>query len=532
LALTVENLCGLLIRSRLHPADGVKALYQRWQGEARDKANVKAFSRWLVDKRYLTPYQATLLSSGYADNFFLGNYKILDRIGKGRMAGVYKAVHPSGQVVAIKVLPASKARDPQTLARFQREAQLATQLVHHSVVRTFHHGECNGLHYLVMEYLEGDTLEALLQARGKLPPREAVRIAFLTCLGLQHIHEKGMVHRDLKPGNLMICPAPGLQESTLRSMVKILDIGLGRTLFDPKSRDQEDLTGEGIILGTPDYLAPEQARDARKVDIRADLYSLGCALYHMLSGQPPFPDTNPVRQILRHANEVPKPLQELKVEAPDELNQIVATLLAKDPAQRYPTPAKTADALRNYLGTEADAAKGKIEPKELTTYLESLNKGAEPAEADATVSESVPVQFPLPAKVTARPAKPPPSRAAVVTAKKRRRERLTKLGAAQTAKAPVAAPVAAPQAAKAPAATPGTSTKHPVAKPAGPLRINVELVDVESARRAPLGLPIHRDVFMLLVGAVVGATAVLGIVLVVWILAMLLQSGGGGEVPQ
>src|SRR5262249_25366645 len=151
-----------------------------------------------------------------------------DRIGKGRMAGVYKAIHPSGQVVAIKVLPPSKAKDPHILARFQREAQLATQFNHVSVVRAFHYAEANGLHFLVMEHLEGVTLKDYLKARGRMTPKEAARIGFLVALGLQHLHDKGVVHRDVKPSNLMLCPAPAAGESTLRSMIKLLDIGLGR----------------------------------------------------------------------------------------------------------------------------------------------------------------------------------------------------------------------------------------------------------------------------------------------------------------
>ena len=374
-----------------------------WQAEGADKASIKAFMRWLIEKRYLTPYQATLLTNGYADNFFLGTYKILDRLGKGRMAGVYRAVHPSGQVVAIKVLPPSKALEPQTLARFQREAQLATQLVHQCIVRTFHHGESNGLHYLVMEYLEGETLEAILQTRGKLPPREAVRIGFLTCLGLQHIHEKGMVHRDLKPGNLMISPAPGTagehaavvgEDSRHRPGPHAVRSETQGTAGRPDRRGHDPRHA-----GLP---RPRTGRDARKVDIRADLYSLGCALYHMLSGQPPFPDTNPVQQILRHAQEAPKPLTDLKVETPAELNQIVARLLAKEPAQRYQTPAQAADALRIFLGGEADAMKAKAEPQEMQRYLEALKKGPEaPPASDATVAEASPMQFPLPAQVGA-----------------------------------------------------------------------------------------------------------------------------------
>src|SRR5262245_55950131 len=165
---SVENVCGLLIRSRLLTPEAVKALYQHWLGEARERAaDVGRFTKWLVANQFVTEYQANLVSQGFADDFFLGQYKILDRIGRGRMAGVYKAVHQLGQMVAIKVLPPSKAKDAQVLGRFQREAQLALRLKHPNVVRAFQVGQAKGLNYLVMEYLEGETLDEVLQRRGK-----------------------------------------------------------------------------------------------------------------------------------------------------------------------------------------------------------------------------------------------------------------------------------------------------------------------------------------------------------------------------
>src|SRR5262245_5772342 len=263
---TVENLCGLLIRSKLLTPDDIKAMYQRWLGDAKDAAaNSAAFSRWLVANRYVTDYQAMLIGKGHADDFFIYQYKVLDRLGRGRTAGVYKAVHQLGQVVAVKVLPPSKSKNPQLLGRFQREAQLALRLKHPNVVRSFQVGQTNGLHFLVMEYLEGETLEDVLQRRKRLPPHEAVRLVHQALQGLQHIHERGLVHRDLKPANLMLTPprAPGEPDDTLRATVKILDIGLGRALMGDAAREAAThlpLTGEGVLLGTPDYLAPEQAR--------------------------------------------------------------------------------------------------------------------------------------------------------------------------------------------------------------------------------------------------------------------------------
>jgi serine/threonine protein kinase len=374
--LTVQNVYGLLLRSKLLPIDDARALFERWQKEAGPRStDLTLFNKWLVTNQYLTEYQVTLLGRGHADGFFLNQYKILDRLGKGRMAGVYKAEHELGQIVAIKVLPPSKSRDAGLLARFQREARLAIRLKHPNIVRAFQVSDANGVHYFVMEHLEGETLDETLQRRGKLPTTEAVRLVYFALLGLQHIHEQGLVHRDLKPANLMLVPAPtpGPNESTLRSAIKILDIGLGRELFDESTLPRQHdggLTIEGVILGTPDYMSPEQARDARTTDIRADIYSLGCVLYHCLAGRPPFPDTNLVSQMIRHATETPRPLKEFNPTVPDGLQQIVNWMLAKDPAQRYPTPERAAQALQVFLAAGTDPKPAAPAPDaKMSSYL-------------------------------------------------------------------------------------------------------------------------------------------------------------------
>ena len=216
----------------------------------------------LVVGKHLTEYQAALVMRGHTEGFFLGPYKVLELIAKGRMAGVYKAEHSSDQIVAIKVLPASKAKDPETLARFKREGRLLTRLDHPNVVRAFHVGESAGKHYLVLEYLDGETLEEVLDRSKRLPPAEAVRVVYQAFLGLQHIHERGMIHRDLKPANLMLVDPAGAGAS-VGGTVKILDIGLGKAVFDEGQRspvdDPTQLTTDGVLIGTPDYLAPEQA---------------------------------------------------------------------------------------------------------------------------------------------------------------------------------------------------------------------------------------------------------------------------------
>jgi serine/threonine protein kinase len=390
---SVEAVCNLLGRSRLLTPEQVRALYHRWRAESRQADDVAAFGEWLVAGEHLTEFQVNLVLRGKVEHFFFGPYKILERIGKGRMAGVYKAVHTLGQPVAIKVLPPSKAKVPELLARFQREARLAMKLKHPNVVRTFQTGDNDGLHYIVMEYLDGETLEDVLRRRGKLPPAEAVRVMHQALLGLQHIYEQGMIHRDLKPGNLMLLG--GSPASTQAAAVKIMDIGLGKALFDEAAPAAQggrfDLTNEGSLLGTPDYMAPEQARNAQSADIRADIYSLGCVLYQALAGQVPFADTNLVRLLMRHASEPPRPLREINPTVPEGLQQIVEWMMAKDPAQRYPTPERAAQALQMFLAAGGEApAQPEGRMRAYLDWLDSQPGGAEAAPTVAQVAAPVP----------------------------------------------------------------------------------------------------------------------------------------------
>ncbi len=498
---TLDGLTALLVRGRLHSPETARTLCERWRKDAGPSAEPLQFLRWLVAQGHLTDYQANLLGQGRAEGLFLGPYKILERIGEGRMAGAYRAVHEANAAPAvIKVLPPSKAKDPLALARFQREAKLALTLQHPSVVRALQAGEANGVHYLVMEHLDGGTLQELLVERGKLPVREAARIAFLTALGLQHIHDKGLIHGDLKPGNLMLCPRPKPGETTLRSLVKILDIGVGRNLLAPSNLDDSDhwVTADGVKLGTSDYLAPEQAKDARSADIRADLYSLGCLLYHLLAGLPPFPDKNPVRKIARHTKEPPRPLREVDASVPEGLERMVAKLLAKAPAERYATPLEAAEALKPFLAPETEPQ----QPRGTGDEPESLPSSEGPGKPPVDKGARHPAQKAEGEKGAADVVKPPPL----------------------PRKVPEGIPVELPG--KRPGGPPRTrSTPAAVDEPrpsktqgVPPSELDLEKIDVEAV--SPIDLVMEffhfrsRDVFMLVVGAVAGG----GLVALVWLL--------------
>jgi len=351
--LSIERICNELNRSGLLPAQDIRNLRGRWLRHAGvSVGDPVLFGKWLAHHNVLTDYQADVLLRRRKDPLVLGCYQLRGRIGRGPMAGVYEAVHPQGQAVAIKVLPSSRAADTTMLARFQREARLAVRLHHPNVLRTFEAGEHHGTHFLVMELLRGETLKDVLLRRGRLPAGEAVRLTYRALLGLQHIHEQGMVHRDLEPGNLMLVYGNTEQaDSTLSSTVKILDIGLGRAVFDEgvPGAGPVNLTNTGDQLGTPLYCSPEQSKDPRQADIRSDIYSLGCVLHHALAGQPPFEDRGPIRLVLSHANDPPPRLAILNIHMPKGLQEVVDVMLAKDPALRFPTPGKAAQELRQFL---------------------------------------------------------------------------------------------------------------------------------------------------------------------------------------
>jgi serine/threonine protein kinase len=265
-------------------------------------------------------------------------YRVVRLLGVGGMGAVYEAEHRVMQrPVALKVINRAYTANAAARERFRREVRAAARLSHPNIVTTYDAEDAGETHFLVMEYVEGTDLGRLVQERGPLPVDRACDYVRQAALGLQYAFEQGMVHRDLKPHNLMLTPD---------GRVKILDFGLAR--FASEAASAAGLTGTGLVLGTVDYIAPEQADNAHQADIRSDIYSLGCTLYHLLAGQPPFPSGTPIQKVMAHVEKKPQPLTELRPDLPEGFMPVLERMMAKKPKHRYQTPAEVAVALEPF----------------------------------------------------------------------------------------------------------------------------------------------------------------------------------------
>jgi predicted Ser/Thr protein kinase len=270
-----------------------------------------------------------------------GRYQLGPILGRGGMATVYRGTDLLlGRDVAVKVLSASAEADPDFVARFRREARAAASLNHPNVVSVFDTGSDGDTHFIVMEYVEGATLAEVLREGGALAPRRAAEIAEAICTALEAAHERGLVHRDIKPGNVMVTPSGD---------VKVMDFGIAR------SAASESFTRPGTVLGTAWYLSPEQAR-GQPADARSDLYSVGCVLYEMLTGRPPFVGESPVAIAYQHVSERAPRLIRIDPEIPAALDAVARKALAKDPARRYQSARDMRAALDAALASVPDGA--------------------------------------------------------------------------------------------------------------------------------------------------------------------------------
>lgn len=289
----------------------------------------------------ITDWQRQCLLQGRHHGFFLGKYKLLDHLGTGGMSAVYLAEHAvMRRRVAVKVLPLNRVNDSSYLARFHREARAVASLDHPNIVRAFDVDQDGDVHYLVMEYVEGRDLRVLAERNGPLPYLQAADYIRQAADGLAHAHQSGLVHRDMKPANLLV---------DSKGTVKVLDLGLAR--FSDDDENEASLTKEfdEKMLGTVDYLAPEQALDSHLVDPRADIYSLGGTLYFALTGHPPFPTGTLAQRVVMHQTKDPTPIAQERPDVPPELAAICRKMMAKSPSHRYQTAAEVSRALADWL---------------------------------------------------------------------------------------------------------------------------------------------------------------------------------------
>jgi serine/threonine-protein kinase len=323
-------------------------------------ANDRALARELVDRNWLTAYQADQLLQERGPDLVLGPYRILDRLGEGGMGQVFKAHHLTmDRVVALKLIPRDMVANPNAVGRFYREVRAVAKLSHPNIVTAFDANQVGPTHYLAMELVDGIDLARLVQQSGPLPIPQACEFIRQTAVGLQRAHEKGLVHRDIKPGNLMVARLHPDEPP----IVKILDFGLAR--FESESDHSGRLTQLGKFIGTMDYMAPEQAQDPRTADIRADIYSLGCSLFYLLTGKPPFPGSDAVERLsARVLGDAPS-VRRIRPEVSPALDQVLAKMMVRNPADRYQTPREVAQALAAFVRPRANRDAGGALPPPL-----------------------------------------------------------------------------------------------------------------------------------------------------------------------
>lgn len=372
---SVEQICRQILESEIMTPQSLDDSVNRWRSQGGSDEDGAGLLGWLVEQQWITSFQGQAIEAGHTGALLLGPYRVYGQAAVGRLGTLYRAIHDlTGQAVGLKVFPSSLANNPEQLARVEREIRVSSEMDHSNVVRTYHFGQVGDIYYLAIEDLQGETLEQRLRRERPLPYPAACALGRDAADGLNHFHDKFLVHRDVRPANLWIT-----EEGTL----KVMESGaVGLALGGMDGSDSGTLTTSGTVLGVYDYMAPEQARDAHAADHRSDIYGLGCTLYECLAGQPPFVEVNPIRAVMRHQTEMPQPVNELAPDVPQELSDLVGYLLSKSPDDR---PQSMVDVVRE-LEQFADPSGSDQFPAASLEYLGWLN--------DVASSESGFVQEP------------------------------------------------------------------------------------------------------------------------------------------
>lgn len=291
----------------------------------------------LIKDGCVTEYQAEKFRTGQSSEIYFGDYIVIDKLGQGGMGTVLLAKHRRmDRKVAIKVLPVTALESKDAVARFYQEVKVAARLNHPSVVHAYDAGEHRGFHYLVMEYVEGHDLSKVLSQLGIIPAPLALDYISQVASGLEYAHRKGVIHRDIKPSNLLL---------DYEGQVKILDMGLARIADTVDQQLSTQLTTTGQMMGTVEYMSPEQAEDTRSADVRSDIYSLGCTMYRLMTGQSPFSRETIVKTILAHRSAA---IPTINTGCDNEIaiNQLFQKMVAKKPEQRFQTVTNLLEAIR------------------------------------------------------------------------------------------------------------------------------------------------------------------------------------------
>jgi serine/threonine protein kinase len=334
---TVEELLQLVERSQVADRPVIEKARAAWREKKPADESPAAFAQHLIDMGVITPFHAEQLLAGRYKGFRVGAYRILRLIGVGGMGRVYLAEHAfMKRRVALKILPKSQHKESSAIERFQREAQAVAALNHPNIVHAYDSGQEGDVYFLAMEYVAGESVQDYVKQYGPVPWPYAADFIRQAAMGLQHAADSGLVHRDIKPGNLLV---------DLSGTVKLLDLGLAMFFTDQVEGDPLTLRYNESVLGTADYLAPEQAVDSHNIDIRADIYSLGGTLYYLLSGQAPFPAGTIAQKLLWHQQKEPEAVTSIVPDIPKSLEAVLKRMMAKKPDDRYSTADECAAAL-------------------------------------------------------------------------------------------------------------------------------------------------------------------------------------------